>query len=314
VLQHAIAALKRDGFVRSDGRRGLFVTENPPHLFQYGLVMPSAPGDPGWCQLMTALNNEAYRIERTDPQRRFRFYYGVEAGPGAAKSLAQLGDDLRNHRLAGLVIHYATAPLLADVLTPDLDVPRIYLWADQASGVTPCLTTNGGQLIERSLRLLKERGRRRVAVVHMGGTDVNVNHAAMFSAAGLAYHAPWVQWVGRSDPAVAERLVALLMDYPPEARPDALIVTDDNLVPHVSSGLVAAGVRVGEELELVAHCNWPWPPRSVLPMVRIGFDVRAVLQGAIDAITRQREGKAAEPYQRVPALFEWEIAAGGGGN
>jgi len=312
VIQNALETLKRDGFVRSEGRRGLFVTENPPHLYQYGLVTPASPGDPGWCHLMTALNNEAHRIEKTDPQRRFRFYYGVQNKEAAQKALEELRQDVLGHRLAGLVIHCQSAPLLDEVLRPEAGPPRVYLWADQHSGVSPCLTVDGPQLIQRALHLLKERGRKRVAILQMGGTHKYLDHKRLFAEAGLEYHAPWVQWIGRSDPASAEGVVSLLMDYRFEARPDGLIVTDDNLVPPVSRGLVAAGVRVSEELELVAHCNWPWPPSSVLPMVRIGFDVREVLQRAIQMITQQQEGQSPEPYQCIPAQFEWEAQSSEG--
>jgi DNA-binding LacI/PurR family transcriptional regulator len=310
VLQHAVAALKRDGFIRSEGRRGLYVTENPPHLYQYGLVMPATPGDPGWCQLMTALSNGAHRIEKNDPQRRFRFYYGIEPGGGSDKTLQQLRDDVANHRLAGLVIYKDTETLVDEVVPPKA-VPRVYLFADKLSGLSPCLTVDGSELLRRSLRHLKERGRRRVALVQMGGTNTHVKFDLLFAEVGLDYYPPWMQWVGRSDPASATQLISLLMDYRRDQRPDALLVTDDNLVQYVSAGLVATGVKVGDEMEMIAHCNWPWPPSSVLPMVRIGFDVRQILQRAMNMISDQQAGRAPDLYQKVPAQFEWEIDTSG---
>lgn len=307
VIQRAVEALKRDGFIRSEGRNGLFVTENPPHLFQYGLVMPFSPGDAGWEQLMSALHSEAHRLEKLDTHRRFCFYHGIMEGEASAKHMPRLEDDLAEHRLAGLIIHHQSVKQVETLLGEYRQFPRVYLWADQTSGVSPCLTVDGPQLMERALHLLKAKGRQRIAVLQMGGTNRHLDHKAMFAQVGLRYHAPWMQWVGRSDPAYAENIVSLLMDYPADQRPDGLVIADDNLVTPVSSGLVAAGIRVSLDLDVVAHCNWPWLAPSVLPMARIGFDVREVLRRAIQMIDQQQQGIPLATYQRVPAVFENEI-------
>jgi len=312
VIQQALAELKRDGFIRSEGRRGLFVTENPPHLYQYALVLPSLPGDPGNSQLMVALQNEAMRIEKSDPQRRFRFYFGICPNSDSAESIDQLRDDIQNHRLAGLIIHHDSAAVLESIAPVLSGIPRVYLWADETStNMSPALTVDGTQLLRRALEYLKNDGRQRIALVQMGGTNIDVDFQKLFDEASLEWHAPWTQWVGRSHPAVAEGLVSLLMDGRAERRPDAIIVTDDNLVPYVGSSLISNGIKVGKELRLVAHCNWPWPPPSVLPMTRIGFDVREVLERAINTISQQQEGIAPERCHRIPAKFEWEHKNGG---
>lgn len=303
VIQQAVEALKRDGFIRSESGRGLFVTENPPHLYQYGLVMSGSP-ESGWDHLTTALNKEALLIEQNDPQHGFRFYYGMRAG--ADEPLRQLRDDIDSHRLAGLVVDPVAATVLDSALAPGSGPPRVYLWADEHTGMTPCLTVDGSQLLERSLNYLKERGRKRVALLQISNTNNYMDFRKLFADAGMEHHHPWIQSVGRNDPASTESLIALLMDYRFDVRPDGLIIADDNLVPAVSRGLLRAGVKVGDELELVAHCNWPWPPQSVLPMTRIGFDVREVLQRAIRTISQLQAGETPEPYQRVRAQFEWE--------
>lgn len=307
VIQRALEELKREGFVRSEGRKGLYVTENPPHLFQYGLVLPSSPGDPGWCQLMTALNNEAYRIEQADSLRRFRFYYDMKPRGAKPATQQQLQEDMQAHRLAGLIIHRESASLVDEVTEVAPKVPHVHLFADARTGVAaPCITVDAAELINRALRLLHDKGRRRVAILAMSGTHEDIKYNEVFAEAGLEYHAPWVQWIARSDPGTCEHLVSLLMDYSKKSRPDAFIVADDNLVPYVSSGLVAAGIRAGDDLDLVAHCNWPWPPRSVLPMVRIGFDLREMMRRALETIALQHTAGTPEPYQLIKPQFEWE--------
>ena len=97
---------------------------------------------------------------------------------------------------------------------------------------------------------------------------------------------------------------------------DALIVMDDNLVEHASAGILAAGVRVPEQLDVVAHCNFPWPAPSVLPVARLGYRAAEVLDRCVDWINARREGRPlhadafagdAHAVQRVAPVFDFEL-------
>jgi DNA-binding LacI/PurR family transcriptional regulator len=97
------------------------------------------------------------------------------------------------------------------------------------------------------------------------------------------------------------------MQARPQDRPDGLIVADDNMVEHATAGLVAAGAKVGEELDVVAHCNFPWAGPTVLPLKRLGYDARTVLQTCIELIDRQRRGESVPAVTRIEAKFEEEV-------
>jgi DNA-binding LacI/PurR family transcriptional regulator len=98
----------------------------------------------------------------------------------------------------------------------------------------------------------------------------------------------------------------LLMHSNQTERPDALLITDDNLIEPVTAGLVAAGVRVPDDLEIVAHCNFPWPAPTHLPITRVGYNVRRLLADCIASIDRQRLAGnrrcPAPPWNRVADL------------
>jgi hypothetical protein len=83
-----------------------------------------------------------------------------------------------------------------------------------------------------------------------------------------------------------------------------LFVVDDNLVESATAGLIAADVKVPSDLHVVAHCNFPWPSPSVLPVKRLGYDIRECLQACIDAIDRQCNGDRDVRPITVPARFE----------
>lgn len=309
VIQQALGSLKREGFIRSVNRQGLYVVSNPPHLFQYGIVMAATPGEPGWNQLMTALSNEAHRIEKSDPQTHFRFYYNITDKESCNAVVAKLREDIKSQCLAGLILTPKTFHLLDHPVLAQQPVPRVYLWAMENSGLAPRVGTDSKQLISRALHFLKEQGRQRIAIVHMADTTTDINHKALYAEAGLDFHLPWIQRIGRSHPEFAQDVTSLLMDYRFENRPDGLIIADDNLVDPVSRGLVTTGIKVGQELEIVAHCNWPWPAQSVLPMTRIGFNIGEILDSAMAAIALQRQDQIPPTSQRVRALFEHEVPA-----
>ena len=67
-------------------------------------------------------------------------------------------------------------------------------------------------------------------------------------------------------------------------------------------------MRVPDDCEVVAHCNFPWPTPSVLPVRRLGYDARRLLEEGIAAIDRQRAGGATDEMVTVPAQFEDEVA------
>ena len=70
---------------------------------------------------------------------------------------------------------------------------------------------------------------------------------------------------------------------------------------------MAVGVRVPQDVEVVTHCNFPWPSRSVLAVKRLGFDTRQMLRMCIELIDRQRRGETVPGYTPVTAIFEEEL-------
>jgi DNA-binding LacI/PurR family transcriptional regulator len=90
-------------------------------------------------------------------------------------------------------------------------------------------------------------------------------------------------------------------------RPDALLILDDNLVEHATAGLIAAGVRVPEDLDVVAHCNFPWPTPSVLPLTRIGFNNTEVVRHCVDLIDAMCAGQTVPAITEIAAVREDEV-------
>ena len=96
-----------------------------------------------------------------------------------------------------------------------------------------------------------------------------------------------------------------MFQLPADQRPDGLIITDDHLVEHATAGLRAIGLLSPEELEIVAHCNYPAMPKAGRPVRWLGFDARACVAAGIQLARDMHAGKP-PGTATTPALFEEE--------
>lgn len=308
-LQQAMNLLTDEGFIVSMTRNGTVVSETSPHLTEIAIVFPEASGDN---RFWTALGNEA--IKPRDDGFNLRCWYGIDEHIKNPDRL-QLEQDVLNGRLAG--IFFASSPhFLVD--SPLLMQPRI---ARVAFGTEDIITRfqqtlsvvslKGGSFSERAITRLLERGRRRLAVVNTFGTGGYEKWSAATARNGCELP-PWAYHeVDQKHALTARYLARLLFRESMPDRPDGLIITDDNLVEQVTLGLADAGVNVPEDLDIVAHCNFPWPPPSALPVTRLGFDAHRILEEGL-CLLRETIAGAPPAKATVEAVFEEELERGGG--
>lgn len=308
-IQSALDVLAEEGFVRAEGRRGTFVQSHPPHLHDYALVFPDEPCAPGmglWSRFYAGLVNQAASLSQRDNRRVIPFY-GMDNGVNAPE-YPRLLKRVQSHRLAGII---CASPLFRLEGTPVLDqpgIPRVMFATSQTIPRVPLISLEGS-FWPKALDYLAARGRKRIATVTI--TTHYAEHVSkvrnLVSARGMTLHPCGFMPFDGTVLDGARAYVQLLMQARPEDRPDGLIVSDDNFVEHATAGLIAAGVRVGEELDVVAHCNFPWAGPTMLPLKRLGFDSRTVLQTCIELIDRQRRGETVPPMTTVEAKFEEEL-------
>lgn len=306
-VQLGLNRLAREGFVESRPRRGTFVTTKLPHLTNYALVFWNDPLYPlEWSKYYAAITNAARGIEREDGCK-LSLFHGVDH-PDSEDRL-RLASLVKSHRVAGIVFVNNPASLDGTPVLCEPGVPRVALMDQQLYPHIPVVSFDSSpSLFERALDYLCERGRKRIAMVDIGSDEKWEPHAqAALEARGLTIPNYWRQMASNTHPNRARNCVELLMRAPAGERPDGLIIADDNFVEHGLAGLVAAGVRVPDDVEVVVHCNFPWPAASVLPVKRLGFDIRQVLRTCINLIDRQRRGEAVPGCTSVPAIFEEEL-------
>lgn len=307
-VQQALDQLMAEGFAVARGTLGTFVADRPPHLSRYIIVVAFTPQSDQYTRFWTAMDNEARRLRR-DGKFDIQIRHGVENHLDN-EPFQRLLADVKYHRLAGLIFLHAPFYYRHTPLLDGAGIPRV-AFMEPISGYpsVQAVHTLYTAVIERGLDYLSSRGRRRVAMImnqYLPTGGVAWLEKAVADR-GMFMEPHWMQFVHSGMSLSASHCAQLLMHRNQTVRPDGLIIADDNLVEATSAGLVRAGVRVPEDLEVVAHCNFPWPTPSVLPVKRLGFDARRVLHECIQSIDAQRRDKRIEAPILVPAVFEEEL-------
>jgi DNA-binding LacI/PurR family transcriptional regulator len=304
-MQASMRQLKDEGFVRSVHRSGLFVSDTPPHLFRFGLVFSDSPGEKEWTRFMAALLAESPVVTREREGVQIVPFHGIK--PGAENdSMRQLLADVAIHRLAGLIITSGTSFILGLPELGSAGIPCVAInYSAKLSFGAPVINTNEPLFYRKALAWLAARGRKRVAVLAMRqAVGVSVEDCR---AAGLDTRPHWICPIGSEFGGQTRSVVQLLLDYPPKERPDAIILATDHLVEEALATIHQAGVVIGQDIDVVSHCNWPWPVDSPLPIARLGFHSHDFLNASLSSISSIRRGETPPPQTLVPALFEHEF-------
>ncbi len=308
-VQRVYQTLIDEGFLRVGARRsGTFVADNPPHLCNYGIVIPILDE---WSRCYTAVRGAEKLIESEDIHL---MEYRVSGEVGSRGDIIRLCKDVHNHRLAGLIIFATKTEMACLKGTRILDEPGVarVLLAGYPEFNLPMVFPDGSSFLDRSVEYLLSRGRRRIAHLRVLAEGTKWQEENEFGEAvrqrGAEFRGYWSQGVGLGRyMQVAASSVELLMQLEGDKKPDALIIHDDNLVEASVTGLLTAGVKVPDELEIVSHENYPYPVDSVLPMRRLGFDWQTGMKEAINLIQMQNEGRTLPKQVMLPACFDDEV-------
>lgn len=312
-IRAAMRVLRDEGFVETRHREGTFVSAAPPHLRNIVVAVPhrQVPGR-YWSNYYTAMIRVAGAVAEASG-RPIRTVAGYESPHEAG--YVELERIVRTHQAAGIL--FVTHPFMLKC-TPILDepgIPRLAVTATQSAyrGIDTKVHL-GGEFMEKALAYLLGRGRRRIAVMFAdsfwpGEYQAGIRFALAASGAICPPHWQIPIRIGSRDTACA---VARLLVHSGSGaeRPDALIVTDDNLVESAVSGLVAEGVRLPDDVEVVGHCNFPWPAFTLAPIRRLGPDLGQLLNESIRIIDACRAGQPAPPVVDLPMVWEEERQGG----
>ncbi len=305
-IQQAFDALRREGFIRTDGRRGTFVVEAPPHLHRYALIFPlHGEGTHGQSRFYEAFANAAEQIQQKMPHIDWALFNLHDRTD--EKDYSELLKQINTHRLAGLI--FVMSPYRLNQ-TPIIQMPGVsrVMIASQSSNNIPAIWMDYQALIEKAVRHLVDSGRSKLALIMARMTP---GHVSMFKEAvslqGAQTCNAWIQMLHESHKAMTGNLIELLMNPKQQQRPDGIIILDDNLVEHVTLAIMDAGLRVKDDLDIVAYSNFPMPAVSAFPVHRMGFDSRHLLENCLAVIDSQNANQPCEFRTLIKPVSEPEI-------
>lgn len=310
-MQAALGGLLRDGFIVTQGRRGTFVSHRPPHLFRFGLVLRESPAqlDSGstahFPRFLCQRVNELLRAREGD----FTIYTDV-AGHLADPATQRLAADVKAHRLAGLI--FAT-PMLARTaffreLAQSAGIPCVALTSVGAPDLHEfgSVMLPRGPLTDRAVETLARQGRRRLAVLSISFQSDSPEDIAQYHTSAKAHGmtlAPG-QLLGTVPMSATFTRFAVHALLNAREAPDALFITDDSLISAAAEALIEAGVRVPDDIAVVAHTNFPYATPTTLPFRRVGYDVCRAVDECISLANRIRQdGRPPEPVH-LPVLVD----------
>lgn len=295
----ALDQLKRDEFIRTDGRRGTFVAERPPQLFRYAVVF----SEHHLSRFSQALFQTTEVIQR-ETLRRLPSFFGVN-GHTDVEDYERLVADVRAQRLAGMILVSQPSALSTTPLFEDPELPRVALVEEPDVSGVASVSLDSDSYICLAVEKLAELGCRRLGVLTNAHQSVNwrarletaVQKSGMETRRGwmLAADVRFPHWVLHSVAAIFDGAV----------RPDGFLIADDHLVEPATKALMEMGVRVPADVRVMAHGNFPCLPASVVPVTWLGFHARAVLDAACGVINVWRKDGHSSAPVRVKAQF-WD--------
>lgn len=295
-INNCIKLLKNSGLVVGRERTGVFVTENPPILNRFAMIFPKqALHENRFLQtVLKILSEEGVR-------RNLQFEVFPDFEPHVDNpDYKRLLSELYKMRLGG-VAHFSMPDLPASCEL--LHFPGI-----PVLNASECIKSDYKIYADKSCDYLISRKKKRIAVLFLGERLIP-KFIEKRDCSDMNSPDHWFVPIGKDARVSAGTISRILLDYPKEKRPNGLIITDDNFVDYTLNGVFLSRVKVPEELEIVTHCNWPNPITSVIPVKKLGFDVRIAVSIIIDNLLKSR-GKSGfqkiDPLPLVP-VFEEEL-------
>jgi DNA-binding LacI/PurR family transcriptional regulator len=294
-VARVLRELRKEGLIEASGTRRIVVASSFPHHTRYLWVTSEQPGSLEWTLFMATILELIERRE-TGIDGEVVALVGVD-GRANNPEYQQLCEAVSHRSVAGLfLMNSATVYLLPVLQAPGL--PRVAIWAPLPHAGLTHLDVDG--LFDRAAVRLRKKKSRRVAIISPHALNLQRAQKAL-AKHGFSQDRIWPLQVA---PVGCAQLTELLFER--TDRPDAVLVTDDNLVQPLLAGLKRAKRKAGKDVYVLAHCNWPKPVGAGEGVEHIGFDVREVLGAAKECLDAQRAGEPS-PTRVVPPRFANEL-------
>ncbi len=296
-LQYAVAELQRDGYLIGRKRRDLIVAEHLPCYSRFALLIETSEhGNKFWKKLVDGCS----RLEESG--FTMEIYRNMSAPVESGRQ--KLQDAIDALRIGGCFFIFDPVGEWQENLLNNERIPKVVFSKQEYDNpsIIPATFNISAQLalVGESLR---EKGVRRAACITMGNQEASRLFEAIMPQYGIHTASYLIQSIPEINRAAAANLTELLLQLPPDLRPDGIYVNDENLLEHVICGIVAADPIRRKHLRLVSHANFPENHVYPFPVDLIGYDSMEILK---QAVLRLGEWHRNGNTERIIITPKWE--------
>ena len=203
-------------------------------------------------------------LHRSTPSLHLQLDSFAQAAAGRGHDLAIVGASTAEHvylpreKIAAMLRAdpcdgYLLNTLIADHALAEFEAtgrPFVVFMGSPPVRHEPAVLTDGSESIERAIPLLAREGYRRIALMSYAAAELDMNQFCYERAirrAGLSYHCHLTSDVETPEESRRQLLLKLRVSEPP----DAIYVSDDNLMPGVAIALGDAGLTPGRDFGVI---------------------------------------------------------------
>ena len=272
---HVLNNLKKDGYITTVKRQGMFVAERPPCHHRFGLIFPYPSSNLFWVKMQSEFSAYCYRTGNEEVS----FYGSGNFQRSKRADWSRLIEELSRGRLAGLLfVAGFNQELFHEIAVTFPKVPIITFYFKEIR------ERNIGRLflydtkkIRKVVEYFHLQKVRRAALIGCGNPLNLESFAEQCRMHNIETREEWMLLASESHSKAVPNILRLLFSLPADRRPDGLYITDDNLIDTVQETIIACGISVPRELQLVTHYNFPDYNRPALPMGKVGPDLRSII-------------------------------------
>ena len=290
-FQKCINQLTEEGFLKSKGGKGTFVTEFPPHLYEYALVFPEETESERKDTFFPSIRKASKNFAATMEGVRFRNYFVGNSEYFITTDMDRLISHAQEHLLAGIIfVNFAPRPETQKKLAPCPCVVISRLKSDSKHDY-PSLEFDAESMLSGCLETLKAKGCRRTAVLVSAG----ISTKRLIRLRKMVPDMPdeWLLGIDHitGRPMLNRNIIKLLLNRPKDERPDSLAVLNENFMVLVMEVLKELGLKPGKDIMLASHSNDPIHAEQYPDVEYLSFSSRKVLETAFQLLKENNPKK-----------------------
>lgn len=302
-VQRAFNRLIDRGLVTAEKSVGTFVAEKPSCLYQVALLFSVSPSSPTWTSFAQVIVDNIAKIEQ-QANVTIKCFYGM----GKSEDNPEVFEEFQKH--------LDEQTLVAAIYAGELRHFRKKAWNNvnisyyvvaqpqQAEG-HPRIELKKQDYYQMGISKFKELGRKRIAIITV---DLFISEREqlvkdIFIQNSLDYYEEYVQSFSVNKAVSAEktfwidRFLRLLFALPAGKKPDGIFVTDDNFLDIVCKSLLDLGLKIGDDIDVVGHANFPVDQEKFPNVYQLGYCVPSMITSACELLL---SGKSLENLTIIP--------------